>query len=259
MFARRLKKAREHANMTQAELAEEIGLADCRSYQNYESKSANNIRVPNLETIVKIAKILDCDVTYLTGENEETVYRKDIAEVEDTTGLSEEAVKMLEYWNNKIDIPNKFFNPSEGYGEMFALNFLLEDMHNELTIAREQKRPVNYGNCIFSHISKYLYSEHFREAEPNRIRYRHDDRKFDDINEGDTITHNGESHTIQSLYAHNKNYAKNWETDYDKITFYNEQKDDEAYTVSFQKLVTEYWRQAIIKDLDLLKEKIDEN
>lgn len=61
--------------MTQEQLGEKLGIT-ARALQSYESTYTVNVRVPNLEIVSQIANILECDITYLTGENDIDVLRK---------------------------------------------------------------------------------------------------------------------------------------------------------------------------------------
>jgi len=65
IFSIRLKEERQHNNYTQKQMAELLSLPTT-TYQNYEALSKNN-REPNLEMVVKIAKILNISADYLLG------------------------------------------------------------------------------------------------------------------------------------------------------------------------------------------------
>ena len=64
-FSKNLKESRKTASLTQAQMAEKLGIS-FRTYQNYELLTENN-REPDLATLCKIAKILDVSVDYLLG------------------------------------------------------------------------------------------------------------------------------------------------------------------------------------------------
>jgi transcriptional regulator with XRE-family HTH domain len=65
IFARRLKEARSRANITQVEMAQELGIP-FTTYRNYETLSGAN-REPEFETLTKIADVLDVTTDYLLG------------------------------------------------------------------------------------------------------------------------------------------------------------------------------------------------
>ena len=62
IFSERLKTARKKSPFSQKELAEMIGIAT-RNYQRYESGENE----PSLQTLSKLAKILDTSSDYLIG------------------------------------------------------------------------------------------------------------------------------------------------------------------------------------------------
>ena len=106
-FATRLRKARKHLNLTQEEVAELIGVQP-RTYQHYEALSISNIRVPNFEIINKLSKVLDCDLSYFTGENDEDVYKKEIANAAEVAGVKYETIETLKRQSRKKDIESRF-------------------------------------------------------------------------------------------------------------------------------------------------------
>lgn len=122
IFASRLKTAREHQNLTQEEVAEKLDIV-WQTYQHYESLSETNVRVPNLETVDKLSKILDCDITYLTGENKEEEFKRDTQHAAETTGLQYETIEILEQIKNskKFDSHNYLHKCI-----LFMLDFLLQ-------------------------------------------------------------------------------------------------------------------------------------
>lgn len=61
----RIRELREDKNLTQAQLAKEIGV-NWRTISNYE----NGIREPNLETIEKFCKFFEVTAGYLLGIEE---------------------------------------------------------------------------------------------------------------------------------------------------------------------------------------------
>ncbi len=86
------------------------------------SVSESNMRVPNLEIVNELSKILDCDITYLTGENEEKGFRKDTKHASIVTGLDYDAVEILEK-SKDITEPSKIFEHYFGKRIVFLLNF----------------------------------------------------------------------------------------------------------------------------------------
>lgn len=99
-FASRLKLAREHAGFTQAIMAEKLKV-ETRTYQKWEACSKSNHVTPNFEIISKLCDILNCDFTYLTGENDENKFKKNIASASQETGLSYNAIDALSFLDNQ--------------------------------------------------------------------------------------------------------------------------------------------------------------
>ncbi len=61
-FAKRLKSIREHANLSQKEVADKVGLS-AQAYNNYEKRGYN----PTPELLIKLANALNIDVNTLVG------------------------------------------------------------------------------------------------------------------------------------------------------------------------------------------------
>lgn len=65
--------------------------------------STCNVRIPNLETVDKLSKILDCDITYLTGENEEKEFRKNTQYASETTRLDYNTIDKIEKYPPEVN------------------------------------------------------------------------------------------------------------------------------------------------------------
>ena len=64
-FSIRLKEERQGCGLTQKQMAEFLNI-NLYAYKTYEALATNH-REPNLETLIKITKILDVSVDYLLG------------------------------------------------------------------------------------------------------------------------------------------------------------------------------------------------
>lgn len=62
VFIKRLKELRTNRRLTQKELADKIGMTN-KNISAYES----GYRQPEYETLVKLARALDCSIDYLLG------------------------------------------------------------------------------------------------------------------------------------------------------------------------------------------------
>lgn len=88
-FGRRLRKRRVAAGFTrQQDLAEAIG-ATIASISYYESGD----RIPDAESLAKIAQVLHCSTDYLTQKEDAPTH--EAADIVEATGLSHEAVAKL--------------------------------------------------------------------------------------------------------------------------------------------------------------------
>lgn len=132
-FANRLKKAREHTGFTQEEVAEYLNI-DIRTYKKFETvlepgnmkndPDRKGQRTPNFEQIKKLSEKLECDITYLSGDNEECEYRKDISAASDTTGLGYDTISILEKIKNSHKPDNTDFFDRK---ILFLLDYLLNE------------------------------------------------------------------------------------------------------------------------------------
>ncbi|QIE54899.1 adenosylcobalamin-dependent ribonucleoside-diphosphate reductase [Pikeienuella piscinae] len=94
-FGDRLKAARENASMTQAELAEEVGVS-----QGHVSRLEREFKPTNLRLVEQIARKLDADATWLTF-GAEPVLRVKSAPEDGSPGASGEVV----YMSKPLDRP----------------------------------------------------------------------------------------------------------------------------------------------------------
>lgn len=87
---------------TQDNLAEYIGVTP-RTYQKYEADELahkSNKATPSLETIIKIADCLNCDIDYLVGRQDE--YRKATANAAEQLDLNYKSIEKLEKYPSEI-------------------------------------------------------------------------------------------------------------------------------------------------------------
>lgn len=94
-----LKRAREEAGLTQDELAEKMGVST-KTIRNWEQKVKANT-LPTMENLLKLADLYDCDLDYLTGRIECKTH--DLQFIHDQTGLSEKAIKTLQWYVTEPD------------------------------------------------------------------------------------------------------------------------------------------------------------
>lgn len=90
-----LKNARKKAGYMQREVAEILNFGKPATVSAWETGE----NTPTIETIIKLAKLYDCDAAYLIGEQETPV--KAYTEYGKYTGLSDKAIEKLH--NAKIN------------------------------------------------------------------------------------------------------------------------------------------------------------
>lgn len=94
-FSERLKQARQKKSYTQSDMANKLQVTQ-GAYQKWES----GVRDPNLETIVKITKILDIDTDYLLGRTDyprQDWHPLDIFDVSDIKNFDKEKRDKLKF------------------------------------------------------------------------------------------------------------------------------------------------------------------
>lgn len=89
-FAERFKAKRKEKGYTQQTFANAIGLSDYKTIGAWEKG-----KIPQqTEQLIMTAELLECDIDYLLGFQEETT--KELTDVCEATGLSADAVKRLQ-------------------------------------------------------------------------------------------------------------------------------------------------------------------
>lgn len=92
------KDARIKAKLTQQQVADSlVPPVSLKTVMNWEQ----GIVAPSLETVIKIADLLHCDIDFLTGRINAKTH--DIQFIQDKTGLSEETITLLMQWKNSDD------------------------------------------------------------------------------------------------------------------------------------------------------------
>lgn len=101
IFPVRLAELRKERGLTQSELADCIGISR-QSVTLYERET----RIPDIEVLGKLASFLGVTADYLIGLDDARTH--EAADIAARTGLTEEAVEVLEYFqrSEQIMIPN---------------------------------------------------------------------------------------------------------------------------------------------------------
>ena len=122
-FAKQLKERRKACGFDSGkELGIKIGITG-QTINNYEKEDSKNT-LPDAETLLKLAKALDCTVDYLTLKEEAP--KHEAASVAEQTGLCEKAIQTLKWANEAKE--NQF--DKKGKAIQIFVNALL--MSNEL-------------------------------------------------------------------------------------------------------------------------------
>ena len=105
-----LKRARKEAGLTQADLAEKMGV-HIKTVMNWEQ----GIAEPPLGTLMELTELYHCDLDYLPGRIDQKTH--DLQFIHDQTGLSEKAIEKLQ----RIAFTDRATGNSQ------ALSFMIED------------------------------------------------------------------------------------------------------------------------------------
>lgn len=148
----RIRRLRKAAGLTQEGLAASL---DEATSQNTISSWENGVTLPPLARLIALSSIFDCDISYLLCDYDKK--QKDIADISDLTGLSEQSIIFIRRLNSE----------ATGKGMVNALNFLLtcdnidgvlcalaeymeaEDLLQRLIYLRETKREKAIKNGTY--------------------------------------------------------------------------------------------------------------
>ena len=157
-----LKRARKEAGLTQADLAEKMGV-HIKTVMNWEQ----GIAEPPLGTLMELTELYHCDLDYLTGRLDQKTH--DLQFIHDQTGLSEKAIEKLQSlmtvpdWDQREkdlresapEIPEEKIHESimrereryetsikRDYPEIISL--LIEDLNSEYLLSLITRRVKRY-------------------------------------------------------------------------------------------------------------------
>ena len=153
-----LNKARKRKGMRQEDLAREIGVI-LKTVMNWEQGIVN----PDLETMIILSKMLDCDLDYLTGRLEETTH--DIHFVHEFTGLSEAAISKIRNpaLNNPIGKTLSHMIESERFGNLITTYRIFLDFLSKIQVSdleRQTDYELNEDNVI---LGRNEAANHFKQ------------------------------------------------------------------------------------------------
>ena len=157
----RIRNQREKKGLTQAQLADALGLAD--GSRTTIVKWENGKQYPSSKKIPDLCKVLGCDAGYLFGEYEtETREKSDIAEA---TGLSYDAAALLLQFKRTGDIitnrKKRLIQDLLSFRELGFLALVYEEYLDALSKynARNYGYKIHKEECENVEISKEEYYE----------------------------------------------------------------------------------------------------
>ena len=98
-IAKRLKDERNNAELTQLELSKKLKYSKPTVIEWERSNGEN--RIPDMDTLLKMCNLYNCEIGYLLGEYD-TRFRRN-ATVQEETGLSEAAIESLRRYGKEPD------------------------------------------------------------------------------------------------------------------------------------------------------------
>ena len=148
-IGQRIKKKRKEAHLTQEELLKRIHLSTT-SKQSLRSWERGQ-RLPDLETMVRLCEVFNCDLGYLQADYEESTFA--LHKVSEYTGLTEDAAKWLHSLsvsNSGAGVDNDFIAHIDTISRLICSEDALDAL-NEIGFFRAYTRrsaaPKNTLSC----------------------------------------------------------------------------------------------------------------
>lgn len=172
LFQDNLVKIRTENNYTQEKLAELLSIS-----RDKLSKWENGVRVPDLNELLKICDIFDCDLDYLVGRIEQPTHS--LQDISDVTGLSMENIKLLQEWSKKRYYPyvhepeSDLFSKESMRSSIDYLNNLLESFPELLcciddALMASKERSDRYRKALCMKAALKLWN-HITDQDSNHI------------------------------------------------------------------------------------------
>lgn len=244
-IAKRLKDLRESKNLTQAEVANMVGVT-VKTYREweigkYEKNNYTERYYPFIDAgnLLSLSEIYEVSVDYLLDKSNFTSPENDF--IGKYTGLSDDAIDALHLMKTGAD--NALWHNTE----LETLNFILEN------ILRIQKlnKGIGFTDSILHYIGMYLHNDTIRKEPATHVRYKHDNTKRDLLNNGDIV--NGNAVQAVEVLADNTNTNINRS---DKIPVYDTANNNH-YTLDFNKLIESHALNKITEKLIELKNRYE--
>lgn len=162
VFQDKLVKIRNTKGYTQEKLAELLGIS-----RDKLSKWENGARFPDLNELLKICDIFDCDLDYLVGRIEQPTHS--LQDISDITGLSIENIKRLQEWNKNRYYSYVYEPESDSFSKEYIrssidyLNNILESFPELLcridnVLMANKERPDRHRKVLCMKVSLKLWN-----------------------------------------------------------------------------------------------------
>lgn len=250
----RLKSLRKEKKYTQAYIAEQLNVT-VKTYRSWESgelrgtSNEKNYPSTDSEKLIKLAKIYNVSVDYLLGLSD---YRSvDKSYIGEITGLSDDAIEMLKILKKYKEESNSLL-PALGT-DVDVINQILE---------YEYQKAKKSGDChlsswsLFHYIKQYLSSGIFEREQQDRIRARSGNQWFD-VEKGDLLTKNNETHKIECSSAINSKSGSG--INVKTVNIINTENKNERYVLDINSMFESYSKDNIFRELDKIKKYNREN
>lgn len=246
-IAGRLKELRQEHNLSQNTVSNKIGVS-IKTYREWETgkkgidKDGKHIYYyPSIDynNLMALADLYHVSVDYLLCRSDFKSPENDF--VGKYTGFSDDAIDALHLMKTGAD--NALWHNTE----LETLNFILEN------IRRVQKlnKGVGFADSILHYIGMYLHNDTIRKEPATHVRHKHDNTKWDSLNNGDVV--NGNAVQAVEVLADNTNTNINRS---DKIPVYDSANNNH-YTLDFNKLIESHALNKITEKLIELKNRYE--
>ena len=191
------------------------------------------------EMISVYCKFFHCSADYLLGFIDMPTHAH--TDISSYTGLSDNAINALHLMKTGAD------NALWYNTELETLNFILEN------IRRVQKlnKGVGFTDSILNYIGLYLHNDTICKESATNVRYKHDNTKWDSLNNGDVV--NGNAVQAVEILADNTNRNIN---NPDIIPVYDSANNNH-YTLDFNKLIESHALNKVTEKLIELKNRYE--
>lgn len=168
-----IKKERKELGMNQEALATALNISARQTIAKWENGTA----IPQLEDMLNMCNLFDCELGYLLGEHE--LKTQAATDIHKQTGLSAEAIEYLQFAHSEAHrIPEDNYDSAPAVNDIIirTINFLLEE--NRYWSLDDGSKY----NFLLDSIAQYLYGN---------FNYYYDDNTFDNENLFTHVEHLG--------------------------------------------------------------------